>query len=57
MSTDDKEVRTPEKRLLVGQLEMKDGSPILWVQSRGKRDMIEIGLLLDLIKKFLKKNK
>ncbi len=53
MNTKDKEVRTPKEHLLIGQLEMEKGKPVLCVQSRGKKDRIEIGELVRVIRKFM----
>lgn len=53
LSTREREIRTPDKQLLIGCLEVKKGKPVLCVQSRGRQDVIEVAELLDLIKSYL----
>ena len=48
-----REIRTPKKQLLMGLLRTENGRLVLAVQSRGKSDIIDINMLLDIIYEFL----
>ena len=48
-----REIRTPQKQLLMGLLRTENGRLVLAVQSRGKSDIIDINMLLNIIYEFL----